>query len=174
MKKLIAIMVLVVGCWLTTMAQTTEAASTSLKEMEDRMALKELVDIFSNLADVKDVEAQVLLFTENAEVNSYRDGKLMSSLKGRKELAERFGAFLSLFETVYHINGQQTVTIDGDKAAGTSYCQVVLIGNENGKKMMNMQGVRYNDEYVRVDGKWLIAKRTSHFVWTDRRILNDE
>lgn len=173
MKTLIATMVLMVSCWFTATAQTTEVTGASLKEMEDRMALKELVDVFSNLADVKDVETQVLLFTEDAEVNSYRDGKLTSSLKGRKELAERFGAFLSLFETVYHINGQQTVTIDGDKATGTSYCQVVLIGNENGKKMMNMQGVRYNDEYVRVDGKWLIAKRTSDFVWTDRRTLNE-
>lgn len=173
MKTLIATMVLMVSCWFTTTAQTTETTSTSLKEVEDRMALKELVDVFSNLADVKDVEAQVLLFTEDAVVNSYRDGKLMSSLRGRKELADRFGAFLSLFETVYHINGQQTVTLDGDKASGTSYCQVVLIGNENGKKMMNIQGVRYNDEYVRVDGKWLIAERTSHFVWTDRRILNE-
>ncbi|KAB4253908.1 nuclear transport factor 2 family protein [Bacteroides uniformis] len=173
MKTLIATMVLMVSCWFTTTAQTTETTSTSLKEVEDRMALKELVDVFSNLADVKDVEAQVLLFTEDAVVNSYRDGKLMSSLRGRKELADRFGAFLSLFETVYHINGQQTVTLDGDKASGTSYCQVVLIGNENGKKMMNIQGVRYNDEYVRVDGKWLIAERTSHFVWTDRRIINE-
>lgn len=173
MKTLIATIVLMVSCWFTTTAQTTEATSVSLKELEDRIALKELVDVFSNLADVKDVGAQVLLFTEDAEVNSYSDGKLTSSLKGREELAERFGAFLSLFETVYHINGQQTVTIDGDKATGICYCQVVLIGNENGKKKMNMQGVRYNDEYVRVDGKWLIAKRTSNFVWTDRRILNE-
>lgn len=172
MKALIVTIALVASSWFTAAAQTTEATNASLKELEDRMALKELVDVFSNLADVKDVEAQVLLFTEDATVDSYSNGN-MSSIKGRKELAERFGAFLSRFETVYHINGQQTVKIDGNKATGTSYCQVVLIGNENGKKMMNMQGVRYNDEYVRVDGKWLIAKRASHFVWTDRRILNE-
>lgn len=174
MKAIIVTIVWLASCWFTAAGQTPEGANASIKEMEDKMALKELVDIFSNLADVRDVETQVLLFTEDATVDSFRDGKLLSSLKGRKELAERFGAFLALFETVYHINGQQTVSINGDKATGTSYCQVVLIGNENGKKVMNMQGVRYNDEYVRVDGKWLISKRTSHFVWTDRRALSEE
>ena len=28
-------------------------------------------------------------------------------------------------------------------------------------------GVRYNDHYVRKDGKWLIAQRTSNFMWQD-------
>lgn len=173
MKTLIITIVLMAGCWFTAASQIRETENVAMKEMQDKMALKELVDVFSNLADVKDVEAQALLFTEDATVDSYRDGKLLSSLKGRKELGEQFGSFLALFETVYHINGQQTVTINGDRAVGTSYCQVVLIGNEDGKKMMNMQGVRYNDEYARVDGKWLIAKRTSYFMWTDRRLLNE-
>ena len=49
-----------------------------------------------------------------------------------KEMEDAFGAFLKNFETVYHFNGQQTVTIKGDKASGTSYCLVTLIGVENG------------------------------------------
>ena len=28
-------------------------------------------------------------------------------------------------------------------------------------------GVKYNDEYVLVDGKWLISKRTSYFEWQE-------
>jgi hypothetical protein len=41
-----------------------------LERMEDQAALKNLVDTFSNLADVKDVDRQVLLFTEDATVES--------------------------------------------------------------------------------------------------------
>ena len=67
----------------------------------------------------------------------------------RKELAERFKAFLDQFTTVYHINGQQTVKIDGDKATGIDYAQVVLVSEKDGKKTMRTQGVRYNDEYER-------------------------
>ena len=108
------------------------------------------------------------LFTENAEVMSYQGDKITSDLKGRKELAERFKAFLDQFTTVYHINGQQTVSINGDKAMGIAYAQVVLVSEKDGKKTMLTEGIRYNDEYVRRDGRWLISKRTSHFEWSKK------
>lgn len=139
------------------------------QSISDRMALKELVDVFSCLADTKEVEKQVMLFTDDATVNSYRGDKLISSITGRAQLARRFGDFLAKFETVYHINGQQVVNINGDTATGTAYCQVVLISNDNGKRTMLTQGVRYDDEYVRRNGRWLIARRTSHFVWSDSK-----
>ncbi len=138
----------------------------SIQKIADRMALKDLVDTFSNLADTKEIDEQVQLFTEDAEVISYQGEKQTSHLTGRKELAERFKAFLNQFTTVCHINGQQTVKIDGNKATGIAYAQVVLVSENNGKKIMRTQGVRYNDEYVRQNGRWLISKRTSHFEWT--------
>ena len=99
--------------------------------------------------------------------------QLTSRLKGRNELAKRFGAFLDRFDVVYHINGQQTVKLDGDKASGIAYCQVVLVGMENGRKTMTTQGVRYDDEYVRQNGKWFINKRTSHFEWTNKQGIEE-
>lgn len=142
-----------------------------MKEIEDKLALKELVDTFSVLADKKETQKQTLLFTEDATVESYSDGQQTSSLKGRKQIGETFANFLNSFETVYHINGQQTVTLSGDKATGTSYCLVVLIGDENGKKMKTTMGVIYNDEYVRQNGNWLIAKRKSNFAWREKQEL---
>jgi hypothetical protein len=68
----------------------------------------------------------------------------------------------------YHINGQQTVELRGNTATGVSYCLVVLIAVENGKRIKNNSGVYYNDEYVRRGNAWLIAKRVSHFTWRDR------
>ena len=139
-----------------------------LQQLEDRAAIKNLVDVFSVLADKKDVQAQTLLFTEDATVESFSGGQLVSSLKGRKQIGDAFGGYLATFETVYHINGQQTVELAGDKATGTSYCLVVLIGKENGKTIRNTSGVIYSDEYVRRGKTWLIAKRVSNFAWRDR------
>ena len=89
-------------------------------QIQDQLALKRLVDTFSNLADVKDVDAQVLLFTEDAEVVSKSGGQVFTS------------------------------------------CFVTLIGG--GKK--NQSGVRYHDTYVKQDGRWLIKKRESDFMFT--------
>jgi len=142
-----------------------------VSQIEDRLALKNLVDTFSILADKKDVKAQTQLFTAEATSETFVNGARVSNLKGRKAMEEAFGAFLKNFDIVYHFNGQQTLTIDGDKASGISYCMVTLIGTENGKKMKTSIGVYYNDEYVRENGVWLIAKRISTFDWQEKREL---
>ena len=111
---------------------------------------------------------QVLLFTENAEVSSVNNGQTGTTFIGRKQIGEAFAGFLNLFDVVYHINGQQTVTLNGNKASGISYCQVVLIGTENNKKMKTTMGVIYHDEYVKENGHWLINKRQSNFTWTEK------
>lgn len=166
MKKILFIIMLMAGSMLTAIAQNKNNIQ---QELADRMALKDLVDTFSNLADTKEVDAQVRLFTDSAVVISYHGKEMTSILKGREELAKRFKTFLDKFDTVYHINGQQTVDINGDKATGTAYCMVVLVCEENGRKIMITHGVRYNDEYMRQNGKWLINKRTSHFEWSNQQ-----
>ena len=138
-----------------------------MNQIEDRLALKELVDEFSILADKKDVAAQMNLFTENATVESFRNGVSNSMLTGKEEIGNAFFNFLSLFETVYHINGQQSVEIKDNKAAGISYCLVVLIGEQDGQKMKTTLGVSYEDEYIKQNGKWLIANRKSYFNWQE-------
>lgn len=144
-----------------------------MNSTEDKVAIKELVDTFSIQADQKDVERQVLLFTENALVETYINGKLSSTLTGRKQIGEAFAAFLGRFHTVYHLNGQLVVTLSGDQATGIHYCQVTLIGAEDGKEMKTSFGVHYNDEYIRENGQWLIARRRSTFAWQEKRALNE-
>lgn len=140
-------------------------------EIEDRIAIKELVDTFSILADKKDVKAQTQLFTPGATVETFINGARVTKLTGRQEMEDAFGAFLKKFETVYHFNGQQTVKINADKASGTSYCMVTLIGTEDGKKMKTSIGVIYQDEYIRENNRWLISKRVSTFDWQDKQEL---
>lgn len=148
-------------------AQNMNNLATRINEIEDRMAIKNVVDTFSILADHKDITKQVLLFTENATVTSNVNGKAGTPLAGRKQIGDAFTSFLNLFETIYHINGQQTVTLNGNKASGISYCTVTLIGTQNGKKIKTTMGVYYNDEFVKENGHWLIAQRTSNFTWQD-------
>lgn len=136
-------------------------------ELTNRLELKELVDTFSILADTKDVDQQLLLFKEDALVTSRISGQPGNSYQGRQEIGQAFTNYLNLFHTVYHINGQQTVNFTDDThATGIAYCQVVLIRDADGKEIQLTQGVRYHDSYEKIDGKWLIAKRESNFMWS--------
>jgi len=144
----------------------------NIKEVEDRISLRELIDNVSILGDRKDFNAQVQLFAENAVSTTIAGGKVILMLKGRKEMAAAFGDFLKDVETIYHFNGQQVVTIEGDQATGTCYCIVTLIGNKDGKHMKTTIGAIYQDDYARIDNRWLIVKRIGNFDWQEKREVN--
>ena len=138
---------------------------SKIQTIEDKMDIKQVVDVFSNLADTKEIDKQVLLFTEDGVVESYADGQQTSSLKGRDQMEQAFSGFLSNFHTIYHQNWQQTIDeLTAKTAKTTSYCQVILIGKQDGKEMKTQMFTIYKDEWVKQNGQWLIKHRTSNFV----------
>lgn len=138
----------------------------------DKMAIRELIDQVSILGDRKDIHAQVQLFTENALSETYVNGSLLLRMQGRAALQESIAQFLQPFDTVYHFNGQQQVTIDGDHATGTAYCLVTLIGVENDNRVQTTMGVIYHDTYIREYDRWLIAQRIGNFEWQQKQVIS--
>ncbi|MCM5664006.1 nuclear transport factor 2 family protein [Galbibacter mesophilus] len=150
----------------------TKILEQRIATIEDKMAIKNVVDVFSNLADTKEIDKQVLLFTEDGEVESITNGQ-SNLLKGRQQLKETFSSFLSNFHTVYHQNGQQTIDeLTENTAKATSYCQVILIGEQDGKQMKTTLYTIYKDEFVKENGEWLIKHRTSNFVHREVEQVN--
>lgn len=167
MKKLITLFALLITVN-NLNAQTMEKSlEQRLTEIEDKMAIKNVVDRFSNLADAKEIDQQVLLFTEDGVVESISNGNQSSKLIGRQQLKQVFSGFLSGFHTVYHHNGQQTIDLQGENASATSYCHVILVGDQEGKTMKTTLYTIYKDEFVKENGQWLIKHRTSNFVWRE-------
>lgn len=151
-------------------AQNMEKPSTieqRLIAMEDRMAIEVVLNTFSNLADTKEINQQVLLFTKDGIVESIAKGQASTVLQGREQLKNAFSAFLENFHTVYHQNGQKTITLLGDHAEVTSYCRVILVGKQNEKEIKTTLYTIYKDLFVKEKGNWLIKHRTSNFVFRE-------
>ena len=141
-------------------------------QQAERQALKDLVDTFSNLADEKRVAEQMPLFTEDAQVTTYIGGKLFADMKGRAEIEKVFSDFLANFHTVYHLNGQHTVTFRSEtEAEAINYCAVKLVGEEEGKQVLQDHSVRYQDTYVKQGGQWLISRRIANFMISETRVI---
>ena len=169
MKKVIALLILIFF-FKQSFAQSMEPKSIEqlLATIEAKMAIKEVLDVFSNLADTKEIDQQVLLFTEDGVVESSSGGRPPSVLKGRDQLKQAFSGFLANFHTVYHHNGQQTIDeLSENQAKATSYCRVILVGEQDGKQMKTTMYTRYDDEFVKENGKWLIKHRKSNFIWRE-------
>ena len=141
-------------------------------QQAERQALKDLVDTFSNLADEKRVAEQMALFTPDAQVNTYIGGKLFAEAKGTAEIEQVFSSFLAQFHSVYHLNGQHTVTFRSEtEAEAINYCDVKLVGEQDGKQVLQDHSVRYQDTYIKQDGKWLISQRIANFMISETRVI---
>lgn len=139
-----------------------------IQEITDRLALKQLVDSFAILADAQNGQAQKSLFTPDAVYKTYINGELKMTLNGAEEIGNTMHNFLTSLDSAFHLNGQQMLNIKGDQAIGRCYCQVTLVETQNGEQMTTLENVYYDDEYKKVDGKWLIAKRTSTIMNINR------
>lgn len=140
--------------------------------LQYKIELRELAETFSSLSDEKKVKEQLELFTDDAEVTSILAGN-ESKIVWKTDIENAFNAYLSLFQTVYHLNGQHnSEIIDSQNAKAVNYCQVSLISLVDGKKMLTTHFIRYDDIYVKIDGKWKIKNRVSHFLDSETREMN--
>ncbi|QMT32015.1 nuclear transport factor 2 family protein [Alysiella filiformis] len=140
-----------------------------LQQLLDRQALRDVVDTFSNLADEWRIHDQVVqLFTSDAVVNTHIGGQLVYEMQGHEQIEQVFTDFTKQFKTMYHANGQHTVTFHSETtASAVLYCMVKLANETE----IQTHSVRYLDDFVKQDGKWLIAKRVAHFMISESHSL---
>jgi hypothetical protein len=143
----------------------------TLEILQAKVELRELVDAFSNLGDEKKISEQMLLFTPDTRYKVYFGGQLVSDVSGTKQLEEDFTNHASLVKRYFSLNGQHVVKVDGDTATGVSYSQMKMVRDEEGKEVITDYSVKFDDEYVRQNGTWLIKERTCHFTIIDTRTL---
>jgi hypothetical protein len=140
-------------------------------EQADRLAIREVVDAYAHCADRRDAEGQKSLFTTDTHFVVYMDGKgsePTQELNGREALTPVFDA-LNNYHATMHFNGQGTITLDGDRATGESYCIAHHLFTDDGERKLMIAWLRYGDTFLKVDGAWLFAERKLYVDWTETR-----
>lgn len=149
---------------------------SQVNELVERAQIKELIDTFSNLADVKDAKSQGDLFLEDGRLEFQMgfDGAI-NNIEGRESLVSAFANTINPCKAVYHINGQSNVIFTNStltEATGTAYCIATLVNEVNGKDIGTTNYVRYSDNYVKQNGKWYIKTRRTTFITSDIYEMN--
>jgi ketosteroid isomerase-like protein len=140
-------------------------------ELADRLAIRQLVDAYARCADRRDAEGQKSLFTEDTHFVVYMQGQGSEPtqvLDGREALTPVFDA-LRRYQATMHFNGQSTITLDGDRATGESYCIAHHLFTADGDRQLMVAWLRYRDTFVKLDGAWLFAERNLYVDWTETR-----
>ena len=150
----------------------TARTALSPEEAADRLAIRELVDAYAHCADRRDAKGQMALFTEDTRFLVFMDhgsDEPTQELHGRESLAPVFDN-LNTYAVTMHVNGQHTVSLDGDRGTGESYCLAHHLSvGEDGQRRLMIASIRYLDEFVKQDGQWLFAERRLMVNWTETR-----
>jgi hypothetical protein len=140
-------------------------------EAADRLAIRELVDAYAHCADRRDAEGQKSLFSEDTHFVVYMEGQgsePTQALDGREALTPVFDD-LNRYQATMHFNGQTTISLNGDRATGESYCIAHHLFTEDRERKLMIAWLRYGDTFVKLDGTWLFAERNLYVDWTETR-----
>ncbi|SHF97124.1 nuclear transport factor 2 family protein [Chryseobacterium sp. OV279] len=137
--------------------------------LKTKEELRNLIDAYASLGDEKKIAEQMELFTVDITYKAYMGDFLAGNTVGREKLENEFNGHASQVKTYFTLNGQHTVEIDGDTATGTSFSQIKMIRDAEGKDILTDYSVKYDDKYVYQNGKWLIKDRIGYFIIVETR-----
>jgi hypothetical protein len=142
-----------------------------LQQLEDRIAVRALIDQYTYCADTRDAQGQMALFTTDTRFEVFMDDKSAiptQVVNGRKDLFPVFDN-LNTYLATMHFNGQSTVELDGDKATGITYCRAYHLNIQEETQQLMIAGIRYYDVMLKQGGVWLFAERKLKVCWVENR-----
>ena len=156
---------LLLGTILGIIVLAAPAQADDLQQIADRMLIHELQARYALAHDLTDPDKYAAVFTVDAELSS--GGKVL--VKGRQALHDmtvndrkRFNAGAEdgerRFGVMRHVVTNSVVDLTSPTTAqGLCYVMTIVMKEGVGPQILSIG--RYEDQYRKVDGTWLIAKR---------------
>ncbi|MDM7997990.1 MAG: nuclear transport factor 2 family protein [Acidobacteriota bacterium] len=158
----VSMMMMMVSC-----APPAEAPSSSYAE--DRAQIEDLQARYLFALDFFDMDTYVSTFTEDGVLDI-----IAYQAKGRAEIRKKLEEARPVFDQAsapkgkekYRPTGRHNITnivlkIEGNKATGRAYWFHYSNNNPERRAVLDGYG-HYEDEMVKVNGKWLFSKRVIH------------
>lgn len=119
--------------------------------MEDRLAIRELHDTYSDGVMRVDADTWGAVWADDAH------WELMGmNVDGRDNIVGMWTQAMQGFKAVSFVSSPASIEIDGDTAKGRCQTHEVMILADGSSRVI---GGRYDDEFVKRDGKWLYSSR---------------
>lgn len=135
-----------------------ETVEQRLRRLEDKDAIRDIIETYAVKLTSRDIQGYVELF---APEGTWRNGNTVK--RGRGEIRQ---LLLGMFPNTpagyvnqdsYMLVSDIQITVAGDRATATSR-QLSIIRGKDGGPTPVLAG-RYEDEFIRQDGRWKILHR---------------
>lgn len=139
--------------------------SQRLEIVLDKFEIQELLTAYAHAIDGRSFDMLDNLFTPDADIDYTASG----GIKGRLEEIKPFlqGA-LPMFKATQHFVTNPLIKLDGDIATSRSLLFNTMTMEQDSGNQTLLIGAWYNDELVRTENGWRIAKR-----WQDLAFLQN-
>lgn len=128
-------------------------------QLEDRIALRELVSRYNFAVDERDLATLASLFMPDG---FFGTADSAAGATGRDAICEQFKGRYSIFGATNHFSHDQVVTFESPtRARGMVASHAELWCNERA----TLAALRYADVYEKHDGAWRFAERKLHFMY---------
>jgi hypothetical protein len=123
--------------------------------------LRNLVQRYARGADERDVDGLGLLFHPDA---------VLVGARGTQSLDAWLEAMRAprTFPSSMHVLGDPLITLDASEESGSldTYAVVYQLGDAAAGQQDLTLGIRYLDDVVRHEGRWVIRRREARTLWT--------
>ncbi len=121
--------------------------------VEDRLAIRELIETFSAAAMRVDADQWGGTWAEDG---TWKLVSMPEPVSGREEIVSAFLKVMGYVDFMSMISFPAELNIDGDTATGKAYSRELIFTKEGEQKIV--VGC-YHDEYVKRDGRWYFLSR---------------
>lgn len=129
---------------------------------EDRLAIHELVASYADAITVRDGDAWKSLWAEDSEwCLPLIPG--MESIKGRDAIYGAWSAAMKDFPEMVGAASLGMLEVTGEEAKGRAYPRELIISPDG---TTSTDYGRYDDEYIKQDGRWLFKSRTHSILYS--------
>jgi 3-phenylpropionate/cinnamic acid dioxygenase small subunit len=137
----------------------------STRELSDRIQIQDLLTRYAAAIDKKDWKLLDACFTPDAHLDYTSAGGTKGPYPEVRQWLEKA---LAAFPVTVHFISNSTVELEGDRARARTYViNPMGFPNPDGSLHMFTVGAYYNDELVRTDEGWRIAKRVEEQAFLD-------
>ena len=128
-----------------------------MSEVEDRLAIQDLIARYPIAVDGRDWDALDELFTPDARIDFTAFGGPAGDLPSIKAfLRDALGGF----RRTQHMMGLPAITLSGDTATARTSCNnPMVIDGPDGETSVWLIGLWYDDEFARTPDGWRFASR---------------
>lgn len=134
---------------------------STMVELADRVEIRAVIEGYFAGIDRGDKDQLARCFARHAVYQSL-GGTL--DMCGREEIREKLVS--GTLAASHHVPAHVTIEMDGNGGARTETLAIAyLVKHPNPGGQILVRGLRYEDQLVREDGIWVIAKRKHITLW---------